>query len=257
MLHPRRNRRPQRRGLTLMELIVVLVILIALAGILIPLFPSMITRAHTSTGATNDSELTKAVQIHEATYFQYPDLYDSLLNDTRAALFAKLPGGGTVGGPTELTTTALTAGTLAALNNAGITAYWDLEDATADPTFNPYLSPTAHTLAAADNVAILGTAAIARMNLPTGETYVVFGVGRRCSMIGRTMTDPPVHFADDQANSPDKVYGRKAVVFVVTKNAGANPRDKAKFIGSVSFHEDGVVTADDHLKEYYGIVNDN
>ena len=39
----------RRSGLTLMELVVVLVILVALAGILVPILPSMIERAHRST----------------------------------------------------------------------------------------------------------------------------------------------------------------------------------------------------------------
>ncbi|MFO0802969.1 MAG: hypothetical protein U0791_07575 [Gemmataceae bacterium] len=252
------SRVPQRRrALTLMELIVVLVILVGLAGILIPLFPSLIGRTHTASGATNDSELTKAIQVHEATYFQYPDQFDSLMGTGSTALFAKLPTDGMnpVGGSTELNFAALTAGTATALTNAGIVNVWDLNDATADPTFNPY--GAARVLAAGGNVAVLGTAAITRMNLPAGETYVVFGIGRRCTMVGRSLTDPPVHFADDQANTPEKVYGRKCVVFVVTKNGGTATRDRAKFVGSVSLHPDGVVTADDHMKEYYGIVNDN
>lgn len=244
-----------RKGLTLLELIVVLVILVGLAGILIPIFPSLVGRTHTSAGATNDSEVTKAVQVHEATYFSYPDQFDSLIADGATTLFAKLPTNGTpVGG--EITSTALTANIRAPLASAGITQVWDLVDATADPTFNPY-GGAVRPLSGAGNVATLSPTAAARLNLPVGETYVVFGIGRRCTMIGRTMTDPPVHFADDQANTPEKVYGRKCVVFVVTKNGGTAPRDKAKFIGSVSLHPDGIVTADDHLREYYGIVNDN
>ncbi len=162
--------------------------------------------------------------------------------------------GGTVGGPTELTTAALTAGTATALTAAGVGSLWDLDDATADPTFNPY--GAVRPLAAAGNVAVLGSAAKLRMNLAAAETFVVFGLGRKCTMIGTTMTDPPVHFADEQNNTPDKVYGRKGVVFLVTKNGGA-ARSKAKFVTTVSFHEDQVISSDDHLKEYYGLTNDN
>jgi prepilin-type N-terminal cleavage/methylation domain-containing protein len=244
-----------RRGLTLMELIVVIAILVALAGVLIPLFPSMIGRAHTSTGATNDGETAKAVQIYEATYFNYPNQFDSLMGTGGTALFTKLPGGGTVGGVTELTTATLTADTAAALTNAGINAVWDLDDATADPTFNPY--GAIRTIADTGTVVVLGTDAKQRMNLPAAETFVVLGLGRKCTMIGTTITDPPVHFADDQENTPDKVYGRKGLVFLITKNGGTAAREKAKFVTTVSFHADQVVSSDDHLKEYYGLVNDN
>jgi type II secretory pathway pseudopilin PulG len=250
------NNRRARRGLTLMELIVVLVILIGLAGILIPLFPSLIGRTHTSAGATNDSEVTKAIQVHEATYFQYPDQFDSLISDGGATLFTKLPNDGTNPVGNELVPTTLTADHVTTLTSAGLANVWDQVNTTADPTFNPY--PAAmRPLAAGGTLAALSPAAAARFNLPAGETYFVVGIGRRCTMVGRSLTDPPVHFADDQANTPEKVYGRKCVLFVVTKNAGTAPRERAKFVGSVSLHPDGVVTADDHLREYYGIVNDN
>jgi hypothetical protein len=75
--------------------------------------------------------------------------------------------------------------------------------------------------------------------------------------LGSELTAPRLLHAALQTNTPEKVYGRKCVVFAVTKNAGAAARERAKFIGSVSLHPDGVVTADDHLREYYGIVNDN
>ena len=70
--------RRRRRGLTLMELVVVMVILIALAGILLPLFPSMLTRAHTSSTATNISEANKAVQLYYNMYSAYPNNLDNI-----------------------------------------------------------------------------------------------------------------------------------------------------------------------------------
>ena len=55
----------RRRGLTLMELVVVMFILMALAAIMVPLFPSMVERAHRASQATNESEITKAVQMYQ------------------------------------------------------------------------------------------------------------------------------------------------------------------------------------------------
>ncbi len=77
MLHipPPRTPRP---ALTLIELIVVMLILIALAGILVPMMPSMLTRGHTSTCATNMGELCKAIGSYQAMYGQQPKDFDSL-----------------------------------------------------------------------------------------------------------------------------------------------------------------------------------
>src|SRR5437667_192551 len=73
-----RRKAAGRRGLTLIELIVVLVILVALAGILIPMLPNMLTRAHTATGASNNSEINKFVQTYEQLFQSYPTDLDNL-----------------------------------------------------------------------------------------------------------------------------------------------------------------------------------
>jgi len=75
-----------RRGLTLIELVVVLVILVALAGLLLPLFPSMIDRAHTSTTASNITEVAKSIQLYEAMNLRSPDGFDSLINASNGVL---------------------------------------------------------------------------------------------------------------------------------------------------------------------------
>ena len=71
-------RNDRRRGLTLIELVVVMTILIALGGLLIPMFASMLTRGHTSTCATNIGEVAKAVQQYQLLYGSYPTDLDSL-----------------------------------------------------------------------------------------------------------------------------------------------------------------------------------
>ena len=73
-----RNPRKNRKGLTLIELVVVMTILIALAGLLIPTFAAMLTRGHTSTCSTNIGEAVKAVQQYQLLYGGYPGNMDSL-----------------------------------------------------------------------------------------------------------------------------------------------------------------------------------
>jgi type II secretory pathway pseudopilin PulG len=75
-------RRAAHRGLTLVELVVVMAILIAVAGILIPVLPGLIGRAETSARATNDSEIYKWVQTYEASTSQFPFDWDSLVDSS-------------------------------------------------------------------------------------------------------------------------------------------------------------------------------
>lgn len=80
--------RPQvrrRKGLTLMELVVVLTILVGLAAILVPLFPNLLRRTHKATDATQSAEVAKAVQLYQAMYLSYPDQFDLMLTGAGVA----------------------------------------------------------------------------------------------------------------------------------------------------------------------------
>src|SRR4051812_43606226 len=75
---PMCNKRPQRVGLTLMELVVVMAILIALAAIVIPLMPGMLGRAERASRATNSQEIYKCIQLFQSMYSHYPNDWDAL-----------------------------------------------------------------------------------------------------------------------------------------------------------------------------------
>lgn len=252
-------RRPvvARRGLTLMELVVVMVILAALAGILLPLLPGMVTRAHTSTSATNVGEVAKAIQTHQAVYLSYPNNLDSLVTSS-GTLVGYLPGS-TAG---DLTTTALTAATLDTLVDAGITTTAQMIATPAapigdfSPTFFPYgtdktVIPTSTTLAVGTSVASMtGVSANRLYGAPSGATYAVFGLGGRSSMQGKSLQEAPVHFSDASSEAPHLAYSRYGAVFQLTDGAG-NPLEAARMIGICAFHGDGVVSLNDHLSEYW------
>jgi prepilin-type N-terminal cleavage/methylation domain-containing protein len=247
-----------RRGLTLMELVVVMVILAAVAGIVLPLLPSMISRAHTSTGATNISELAKAVQTHQATYYSYPDNLDSLVTGT-GAVATYLPGNAS----TDFAILNATAGHVDSLQEAGITRLAQMvESAGGDwnPTFYPYGSnstqspaaaPISTTIAAGTPMMSLTTTAKQRLGLATdaNTTYVLFGIGGYTTMQGKTLQEAPVHFADKQSESPNRMYGRFGMVFQVT--SGTNSLPEAKLAQIVAFHDEGLVNLGDHLNEYH------
>ncbi len=166
--------------------------------------------------------------------------------------------------------------TLAALNGAGITTVWNIDDTGSttgfSPTFNPYPTSGGTVLssggASGGTVAILSPTGALHLNLvrpdssgnlPTASgmpVLAVFGVGRRCSMVGKTINDPPTHDTDDPTQTPNIVYARFGVVFQLTQstNTDADAVGSAQFVGTVSMHPNNVVSTDGHLQEYYNLV---
>ena len=251
-----------RRGLTLIELIVVLVILVALAGILIPMLPNMLGRAHTASGATNNAEINKYVQTYQQLYMSYPQNLDALTDTAGTAVPDYLLNAGT---PVQLSMHALTTAEASALSQSGITTLTEMQPNRAalagqSPTFNPYTGNLI-TVAAGTNViqvsedAIENVAGLVRDDpTKTGDVYVVFGLGKRCTMIGKVVSDPPVHFGEGAGTTPNDSYARYGLVFRVARGNGTatpDPLERAVFIGSVAFHDNGVIGTDAHLQEYY------
>ena len=75
-------RPPSRPALTLIELIVVLTILIALASLLVPMLPSVLTRGHTATMTTNSESCATAILTYNSLYQGFPNNFDALGDGT-------------------------------------------------------------------------------------------------------------------------------------------------------------------------------
>jgi len=69
----------RQAGMTLIELTVVLLVLIGLAGLMIPYVGGFVEKTHDSTGASNLKALNEGVGRFEAQFMRYPDGMDSLL----------------------------------------------------------------------------------------------------------------------------------------------------------------------------------
>lgn len=246
----------RRSALTLIELIVVLVILVGLAGILIPILPSMLGRTHTAAGATNMQEMVKWIQVYEQLYLRFPDEWDSLTDGANLVSYLPNDGGSPSGGQIVLHT--LTADEAAALKSLGIHNVHHFSTTLGSgqsPTFNPYAAAVTAPTAIAANVkvaAITAAAANEKLGLDINGTYLVFGLGKRCTMVGRTVTDPPIVSADEDAINPASYYGRFLIVVKVAQGTTTLP--KAAFVGVVSMHPDQIDGAGQHLEEYYEIT---
>lgn len=266
-----------RPGLTLMELVVVLAILIALSAILVPLFPSMIGRAHKSSESTNTTELNKAMQLYAGLNGgNFPDGYD-LLGDgtTLAAYLPANPTPNPTAGPANLANTvggflnpqALDANRAAALNNVGVrngyAMFTTVQPDPFTPTFNPYSNsatpPVMVPITTGLVVPYVTPAGIARaticgaqnINTASNTQFVMFGIGNRSSMLGTTLANAPHLFTDNPTlENPANFYERFGVIFQV-EDANGNPLASALFISAVSIESDGIEGADKDLEGYY------
>ena len=80
---------------------------------------------------------------------------------------------------------------------------------------------------------------------------MLFGVGKVNSMIGKVMADAPLHFGDGSNLNPTRFYSRFAAIFRLTQGGAAGTLERAQFIGSASFHPDGLAGTDSHIAEYF------
>jgi type II secretory pathway pseudopilin PulG len=271
-----------RAGLTLMELTVVMVILIALASILLPLLPSFLTKAHDVTTTTNISEIDKAVSGYFNANLAYPNYFDSLMTGTSIypgmtfmGTAAALPAGpftflnsssGTTGtgGATVLYGGTLTANQAYSLTLGGITNLMIMAATTGgNATYNANLGPptTATAVAAvakgtnvlfADNGFVYN-----RMNIPTVNDangnpcyFVVFGLGQYSSMVGAQtfgVMDAPMSFGEHSFEQPTAAYARYLCVFRIFDDG----QTRCQFVGCCHDDATGFGTYDMHMQEYY------
>jgi type II secretory pathway pseudopilin PulG len=263
----------RRRGLTLMELVVVMAILIALAAIIVPLMPGLLGRAERASRATNSQEIYKTIQLFQSMYSHYPTDFDALTDGSSGVAYVS----GFSGSTAPLTTSTLSSTQLAALNSAGVTRVQKLLAGSAplpapnDATFNPYPSTDREadgatvSSASSFNFAILTNEGQRQLNLSdnateSSGTYVVFGLGKRCSIVGTGMNEAPMNFFDNAALSPDTRYSRYGVVFQVSgispTNAAAGATGPitdflhAKFVRVFRFGG-ALGTGDDAIRDYW------
>lgn len=259
------GRRRLRRGLTLLELVVVLTILVALAGIVVPMVSNLLPFSSSAAGATNAAEVERVVQMYlSRSQSNTLDLLDNLAA-TGGGLVSYLQTNSTAT-PPDIVPVTLAAPAVVSLNSLGIANVYQLIEnplpATPtvpawNPTFYPYAYsatglPVAEALTAGTPVASLSSLAAAqKFGVPDSAvpgTYVVFGLGKYSTMSGvnggaRYLQEAPVAFNPNAGGGPDAVYCRFGLVFQVDPVNGT----PATFIGAVQFETTGAITRDDNL----------
>lgn len=251
------NRRASR-GLTLIELIVVLVVLTAVAGIVLPRLPDMIFRTHNATSATSMHELIKGFDTQVIETGDEPDQFDNLIDGgvSGGSLINFLMGmpANPVAGDLDVLT--LTQEDVDALNAAGITSVMPLknDDGSAGwtPTYNPYLSGTPEVLAAGDTVSAADPAVVNQLfpAFPDTGGYVCLGIGSACTVVGEGIsTDAPVHFAQSESMNAANRYNRFVVMYQIRDGSGSIPI--ARRVGFAAPMGIGLTTGGGHIELSY------
>jgi type II secretory pathway pseudopilin PulG len=284
--------RSVRRGLTLMELTIVLMILVAIAGILIPMLPSMLTRAHVGAHTTNVTELDKLILTYQAMNNAFPDNWDAMTDGT--TMISYMAGG--VLDPISVPPTSWSTGgtgssanqaggvfsqsnpsaaELSALQSAGIAHVYPMQatpggtmwDGNAfDPTFDNYKTapgtPTSITSSTAlvfidpaKNSVALSFIQNQYPNWSTTARYVALGIGERCTLIGKWAPTPPVHFSDTQDATPQFSYARFVAIFKVSDPNAPGGINMAQFVGSAAIHSVGPTNLSSEFQNWYQINN--
>jgi len=258
----------RQAGMTLIELTVVLLVLIGLAGLMIPYVSGFVSKTHDSTGSFNSAALDANIQRYQVEKGGFPNGLESLIEGSDST-------GGVYGN--MMTTGFYAPATVAmpqrmSLSMAGITSIYGMDAAADNATFTSTGSNAATTIVNGTILAKVApiTAAMVTSGFPEELTiaehmaaaferdvtsfdsacydYVVMGIGEKSALIGRTMNTAPVHFASQGAMGAALKYNRFVAVFQVDKdNTGttlAAPGDvtgtatcsastePAKFIGS-------------------------
>jgi len=223
-----------RRGFSLIELVVVLVILAVVAGLVVNIVDYLRRSANYGAASHNQQALLNNLQLYRTTYGngQYPNRFDSLLNADGSAksgwLTSELAG--------VIAVTPLKGAESDSLAKSGITTVMDHSATTAEMVQesiqNSGVIPRA--LTATGNVALVdpattnstgqqllnslypGTTGTTSSNVPSDVRIALFGVGPANQAVGKTISAPPLYTELD----PTVNYGR----FVVAV-AMYDPRD--------------------------------
>ena len=250
------NRQSRRQmGLTLIELVMVLVVLTALAAMVVPIIDNVRRTSDKATASAVMKQLLENISLYRTTKGIYPSNFDSLLDDADQSVASSLAKSG------KGISHALTANEATSLTAIGIKQVQDLDvDDSLGLTYrnrpgNSGVSPRA--LAAGQQVYVVTNGDIVRSVYPvegsvaaanagdyglhsaTGTItkangirvkLVVFGVGPRCSMVGQTMMSPPAYSGVTDA---DTKYNRFLAIFAAYDGGITTSKRRAQLKGAM------------------------
>lgn len=246
-----------RRGLSLLELLVVLTILIALGGIVVSTLPGMLRRTQVATAAANIPEIDATIRRTAVmSQGRIGNRFDSLISGD-ASLDGDIPA--YIGGADFFEAVGLSAAEIQALREVGITELIPATGNTNNATFSSHdqlpLEISTDTRVCTLSADVAATLLQQDWNLEPvdGAKYVVFGLGEQCSMVGAgvnaAFSETPVHFSDDRDQSPEEMYSR--YLLLIELKSLNESEAVARYIGAAIPGRNGIHSVSRELENYY------
>jgi len=240
------NKIARQAGMTLIELTVVLLVLIGLAGLMIPYVSGFVGKTHNATGSSNIAEVNTAVQRYESEFYGYPSGLDSLVSDnaTPAVIdYTMAPATNYGFSIADASAAGVNKEACWSLNMAGMKGAVQMMEVPTNPTFDNASGTITYS---SDDTAMATTCdqgdfvVVTPANVTTAfgittradALYVAYGIGQSSDLVGKTMTTAPVHFAQQGDMSASNKYNRFVVVFEAYTGTVGMTAKRAKFVGA-------------------------
>ena len=251
------RRSTDRTGLSLLELLVVLTILIALGGIVVSTLPSMLQRTQVATAAANVPEIESTIRrVAILSQGQIGNRFDSLISGS-ASLDGNVPS--YIGGSEIFESISLSPAEIEALRLVGITELVPAAEDTENATFGSHdqlpvaIGTDSRVCLLSHESAVVLLKEGWNLEVEVGSRFLVVGLGEQCSLVGAgpkaAFPEAPVHFSDERDQSPEDMYSRYLVL--VELKPASESKFVARFAGTGIPGRNGIKSVSNELESYY------
>ena len=239
------NTKVTQSGMTLIELSVVLLVMVGLAGVAVPYVAGMADKAHDSTTASTINSLNQAIAKFKSDHNALPERLETLTDASGVIgyLINKVNYTDNLFSTTDTNADGTAANVALSFQRAGMSAvFTNKADAAVDNGNHTFGAPNARQdLTAATPFAYVQGAggsfwggalsnlkdhlayALGGNRLDYDEScysYVAMGVGDNSELIGKGLQSAPVLFMPNGDLGPEKKYSRFIAIFKVQSNNG-------------------------------------
>lgn len=255
------NTKATQSGMTLIELSVVLLVMVGLAGVAVPYVAGMADKAHDSTTGSSIAQLNQTIAGFRGNHNALPEKLETLVDSTGTMISLISDKNYQSGGVGLFVSHALTDEEALSLRKAGMGSVLqnvaDAAVANGNRTFGStgWMDTTTNVATGVKVAEVSSTTIWGGLSVPahlayalggnadsydtTCYNYIGMGIGDKNEMVGTAMQSAPVLFVPNGDFNPEKAYARYIAIFkiqksTVTADGCADQVQPASFIGAVA-----------------------